>query len=587
MSDSRKNPKNDLADTAAAVQREKIFSIFVCVLLFAFGIYHSFNYWRHQPVPHFDFNCFASLGRQILSLHLPTDYKRVPLVGILQVLLGKVFGGDCPEFTGGLMLNAILHPFNAVLIFLIAKRFVGKFASLLAVAAIINPQVIQLLTEAIVETTLMFFILLSFYLILRRSKWAYLTASAASMVRYEGVVLIAAAFVIDMLEGQNAKQRIKAFVYAALASVPMFIWAVLTVLNWKSQGSTYYLKEMGSQSGGKIILWDFIKLTWQIVYMPLTMPSLKAQQSTFNMVFGLNQFIAASTFILGLVFAVVKKNWDLLAMVFFLFIYILIHAIHSFMVLRFCMPIVPIPLIVSAYGLVNLLAMLKNKISIPAFVSIVFQVLIIFAALFWATAVAGDVADFSSHSVKSARLPYIAAAICGLMCAGLIYVKGKKAVMTAITGFMLICLMIFSNQAVILSAVGNGERDIEFKYLLDWYLQNIPGEKMVLTVPVILQTMAPKYSECFIHTNTFDANSPEDFVAECYQKGITYAAWDSRMGLTPANRYYKSWKMANIAPLAVGRDIGPYQFITQFRVDQRRYVNLYRLRPLSQVQHGK
>jgi hypothetical protein len=584
MSDSRKNPKNDLADTAAAVQREKIFSIFVCVLLFAFGIYHSFNYWRHQPVPHFDFNCFASLGRQILSLHLPTDYKRVPLVGILQVLLGKVFGGDCPEFTGGLMLNAILHPFNAVLIFLIAKRFVGKFASLLAVAAIINPQVIQLLTEAIVETTLMFFILLSFYLILRRSKWAYLTASAASMVRYEGVVLIAAAFIIDMLEGQNAKQRIKAFVYAVLASVPMFIWAVLTVINWKSQGSTYYLKEMGSQSGGKIILWDFIKLTWQIVYMPLTMPSLKAQQSTFNMVFGLNQFIAASTFILGLVFAVVKKNWDLLAMVFFLFIYILIHAIHSFMVLRFCMPIVPIPLIVSAYGLLNLLAMLKNKISIPAFVSIVFQVLIIFAALFWATAVAGDVAGFSSHSVKSARLPYIAAAICGLMCAGLIYVKGKRAVMTAITGFMLICLMIFSNQAVILSDVGNGERDIEFKYLLDWYLQNIPGEKMVLTVPVILQTMAPKYSECFIHTNTFDANSPEDFVAECYKKGITYAAWDSRMGLTPANRYYKSWKMANIAPLAVGRDIGPYQFITQFRVDQRRYVNLYRLRPLSQVQ---
>ena len=159
--------------------------------------------------------------------------------------------------------------------------------------------------------------------------------------------------------------------------------------------------------------------------------------------------------------------------------------------------------------------------------------------------------------------------------------------MAAVTSLLLICLMIFSNQAVILSIVGNGERDIEFKYLLDWYVQNIPGEKMVLTVPVILQTMAPKYKECFIHTNSFDANNPNDFVAECYKKNINYAAWDSRMGLTPGNRYYKSWKMANIAPLALGRDVGPYQFITQFRVNKRSYLNLYRLKPISELTHKK
>ena len=141
--------------------------------------------------------------------------------------------------------------------------------------------------------------------------------------------------------------------------------------------------------------------------------------------------------------------------------------------------------------------------------------------------------------------------------------------------------MIVSNQFMVAPVVGNGQRDIEFKYLVDWYIANAkPGEKLVTTVPVILQTMAVKYKDCFIHTDTFDANNPTDFVKECYKKNITYVAWDSREGLMPTDHYYKYWKMANIAPLAAGHDIGPYQFITQIRASQRRYINLYRLKPL-------
>ena len=127
--------------------------------------------------------------------------------------------------------------------------------------------------------------------------------------------------------------------------------------------------------------------------------------------------------------------------------------------------------------------------------------------------------------------------------------------------------------------VGNGERDIEFKYLTDWYVANAKsGEKLVTTVPVILEMLAPAYKDNFIHTSTFDANNPADFAAECYRKNITYVAWDSRVGLVPTDHYYKYWKMSNIAPLIAGGDVGPYQFITQLRANQRRYINLYRLR---------
>jgi hypothetical protein len=89
--------------------------------------------------------------------------------------------------------------------------------------------------------------------------------------------------------------------------------------------------------------------------------------------------------------------------------------------------------------------------------------------------------------------------------------------------------------------------------------------------------MAPEYKDCFIHTNTFDANNPNEFIAECYKRNITYVAWDSRMGLAPKVPYYKYWKMANIAPLVAGKDTGPYQFIIQLR-GKDQYINLYRLR---------
>jgi hypothetical protein len=140
--------------------------------------------------------------------------------------------------------------------------------------------------------------------------------------------------------------------------------------------------------------------------------------------------------------------------------------------------------------------------------------------------------------------------------------------------------MITSNQFGVAGMVGNVKRDIEFKYLLDWYKANAKkGEKLVTTVPSILQIMAPQYKDCFIHTDSFDANNPNDFVIECYKRNITYVAWDSKEGLLPTNPYYKYWKMANIAPLAAGRDVGPYQFIAQIAVvNQGRYINLYRLR---------
>jgi hypothetical protein len=128
------------------------------------------------------------------------------------------------------------------LLWLAGRKIIGRSAVWFAVIAIINPWGLQLLTEAIAETTLLFFIWATFYFIFIRSKWAYLFAALTTMVRYEGVALILGAFVMDMIEGKNKKERIMAFVYASMASIPLFLWLMGTVLSSHGMGTTHYFK---------------------------------------------------------------------------------------------------------------------------------------------------------------------------------------------------------------------------------------------------------------------------------------------------------------------------------------------------------
>jgi len=74
------------------------------------------------------------------------------------------------------------------------------------------------------------------------------------------------------------------------------------------------------------------------------------------------------------------------------------------------------------------------------------------------------------------------------------------------------------------------------------------------------------------------ADSPADFVKNCYKKNISYIAWDSRIGFTPKNKYYRNWGCKNIAMLAQPKDNGPYQFIKQIKLNQRRFINIFRVK---------
>lgn len=578
MKDKKRKFSKDISSERLLGKKEKVFEILLIVILLSFGIYQSFLYWGHQPVPHFDFNCFAQTGHEILNFQNPSSYKRAPLVGVFQVLLGKITGGLSPDFRGGWLLNALLNPLNGVFVFLIARRIVGRAAFWIALLTILNPWLVQILTEAITETALLFSFLITFYFIVKRSKWCYLFAAISTMVRYEGAGLIFVAFLVDVIEAKNNRERMAVLIYSALASVPLGLWMLGTFLDWHTQRGSHYLTELGEQSGGKILFVKYLQITWQVAFGSLLMLPMGSSAQSFKLVFLLSKIIVAISFIIGVVYAALRKNWSVLAMVVFLILYLLVHAIHSWAYQRFCVPIVWIPLLICCLGLKELWSLINKDNRLGSLIPVMLQAVLIILALCLILEIYRFLPQTQNVSRRSYYLPYIAGVLALFVFVGRIYIFGRRYTLREIAVVSFMILMIMSNHFTVAGVVGNGQRDIEFKYLLDWYLANArPGEKMVLTVPVILQTMAPTFKDCFIHTNTFDANTPQEFVQECYKKNITYVAWDSRMGLCPGDRYYKWWKMSNIAPLAAGRDIGPYQFVTQLKANQRRYVNVYRL----------
>ena len=267
-------------DTMMTTAAQKRLDILTGAVLFAFGIYHSVLYFGHTVVPISDFPAFFRVGKEILSLHMPSDYKLAPVLGILQNLLVPVSWGPSPELTAGHLLNAILYPFTVVLFWLVGRRIIGRSAVWFAIIVSINPWVIYYLTEPIIESPYLFFILLTIYLIFNRSRWAYLAASVTTMVRYEGAALILGAFVSDFIHRKDRRDVIKAVVYSFLASLPLAIWLILTVVTWHGGGTHYfnvffskeYAKGFVEPASGRTGLLLHIQLLWQVAFQPLFVP---------------------------------------------------------------------------------------------------------------------------------------------------------------------------------------------------------------------------------------------------------------------------------------------------------------------------
>jgi hypothetical protein len=141
------------------------------------------------------------------------------------------------------------------------------------------------------------------------------------------------------------------------------------------------------------------------------------------------------------------------------------------------------------------------------------------------------------------------------------------------------CLFIVSNQFYLAGALGDGQKEAEFKLLAKWYMENAKsGEKLGLYMFGVVQLYLPEN----LKTNLVAlpmAENPSEFVKVCLEQKITYVAWASREGLSADHPGYRRVNLdKNIAFLREPKNIGPYEFVTQVKA-KRGYVNVFRLNP--------
>lgn len=577
-------------------QGQKRLEIIVLALLFAFGIYQAIVFFGHQAVPSSDFPAFISTGKAILSFRLP-GFKRLPMLGILQVLLSRVVGGQHPELTAGWLLNSIFHGLNIVLLYLVGKKLLGRSAVFFALLASLNPWAMQLVADPLVETTLIFFTLATFYFLMNGSRWCYLFAMLASMTRYEGSALIFAAFVIDVIIRKTKKQRLAALAFAATASIPFLLWLLATKLNWKPITHHY----VGHFTKDEHVGLEYLEWLWKTTFKPLlqlpvwvkavfvTQPTSQAQADPIiaaaNNLFSISKFIASFGLIIGIGYGLIKRQKHLLALLIFLACYVGVHSMRMLTMHRYCVPVAWITLLLCCYG-VQVIWRQLNSIRIPRPIVISLNLIITIAAAVWLIRLFPVLPATVSKGKHSALLPYMAVGIVAIIFVARAVIGKGRHLLPCLTISVLACLMLVSNHFTLVQIVGNGDKDREFKWLADWYVANAKkGELMVTTMPHIVELYAPKHRNAFRYTGSFRQETIQEFTEVCYEENITYIAWDSRIGLSPQDAYYKTWYMQKIAPLIRPRDLGPYKFIIQIKRGTR-YINIFRLMPPADVEPG-
>jgi len=564
---------------------ERYLELFLIGAFLAFGIYQSALYFGHKVVPVSDFPDIVRVGHDLLSFKLPARFKQAPVVGILQALLSYVVGGQHPDLTAGWLLNAILHPLNLILFYLLGRQIIGRSAVWFAVIAILNHWLICMLIEPIMETSLLFFSLLTFYLIFKRSNWCYVFASITTMVRYEAAALILAAFVMDMIYRKSKQERIRAFLYSALATIPLVLWMIGTILTWEP-GTSHYLNVLftkkyseafasSAQSRTGILL--HMRLLWTVAFCPLFMPYPGAGDGFAGMLFMLSKILAVVSFFFGAVYGLYKRRWEILALLIFFVPYFLLHAFYPYPLQRYHTNIFWIALLMCLFGMQSIWRLIDRNGRLPKTVVIILQSLVVIVSIIWLIPLIRYLPGINSLSPRSASVPYAAMMLVMLIFAGRVYIYNFRYFLREFSILALLCLIIVSNHFTLVQLVGDGQQDAEFKLLADWYIENAqPGEKMGVYMAAVVRIFAPKYAENIVRLP--EADSPSEFVKACRGQDITYIVWATREGLTDKHTGYRQLGLyENIAHLLYPEDTEDYQFVTQVGVESG-YVNIFRLR---------
>jgi len=566
-------------------KRARYFAIATLAILLGFAVYKSLALYGVFQVPNPDFPGFVQVGKRLLKFKVPSTFKRLPMIGLMQVLLSKVMPGDQPVLTAGWVINAVFSALSVVLLWRVGKRIIGDSAIWVAILAMLNPWVLRSQVNPIAETSMIFFTLLTFVFMFRNSWWVYLFACFASMVRYECAALIPIAFIMDMIKRKGLKQRLLAVLWAALASVPMGLWMLGTRIAWQQPGAKRaYIGDFTGSShlGIRYVetLWDTtFKYMLQLpaaakaMFVRTTSAEAVSVTDSMNALFTVVKVITAIAFIAAVVWGLYRRKWNFLALLLFFGIYVGIHAARKATHQRYCVPVIWLAILLCAYGLKGVWRIINIKNWMPKIVVIFLQVALIVGATVWLIMLIPFMQKLAPFCEKGKYLPYAAAAALILIvvvraCLFKLKFLTRDLALTAV-----VCVLVAGMHFTTAGVIDNGTYYIEFRHMLDWYNANAgPQEKLATRWTHVLRLMTKKNAHNIIELTTLASDTFEGFIQNCYDNDITFVACNSR-GSSKTKKGLGEIRKQLSRP----NHIGPFEFVRRIEISKNIWINIFRL----------
>ena len=187
-------------------------------LLALAGVCVAVYFYGYQSMPAPDLISFLEIGRSLWHGHLPSQFQRGPVLGLIVYPMSLAIGA----VTSCLLLNALLYVLSLVLLERVARIWLPRASVLVAMVCMCNPWVVEMMTRTLCETALTFLVLLTFWLALvKKSRWSWVVAMLATMTRADTAGLFL------MLLIWQGRPWAKTVLYAALTALPLAIWTYL------------------------------------------------------------------------------------------------------------------------------------------------------------------------------------------------------------------------------------------------------------------------------------------------------------------------------------------------------------------------
>jgi hypothetical protein len=554
------NPMGGIREEAMAFQFALV-ALFILLVLIR--IYYFNRFW----VPDSDFFSLKETARALIQFELPPSYQRLPLFSATMGLLSRILPGEHAILFAGEVINLVSFIAATILLYRITRRLSGPYVGYATVCLFgLHPETIMLTAQPVAQMMSITLVLLGIDLSQLERRTSYVAAGLASIVRYEGAFLIAALAARDLL---FSRRKLEVVALAGLASMGLLGWLML---NFFVTGHINpYFSYLSEPAAGllylKVVFQTIVSFSDSLAMLPqgplaIVLLSLVMlgfwswfRRSPAN-VLPIALFLAACTVLNMSFFSATSSHV-------FMTLWIFLMAIPAGvangleLISRWFVkstgtsdPSRPVP---------SLLYLTLLAIAAVGVFLILYQSDVMTVKIFWT----GSFSIITGYLVVLSRRSRLH----GLIVASLV--------------ICLVWLLLGGNARSVVHSMGEAEfTKVSMRLVGEWYKAHArPGERLVVSEPWVVQEyVQAKETGNILSLTQFRSQSPEEFASDLANMDVHYVVWDSHHGrLSPDSYYYRKYRMDLIAPLAYGRNWGPFEFLDTVGVAHE-MAHIYRFR---------